>query len=237
MSLRRIGALIAIVVLLFALARVSGLVVDWAWFSSIGYAGVFWTTFAAKATLFAIVFAVSTGLLWANATLALRFSSGSPLKLPAVFSPSVVTFLSAQGPWAQPRQDPAFPAQVATRHPGRRRHTRTADRLGREQPVGARPPVPPSGALRPGRTAVRQGHRLLPLLAAGLCRVQELALLAPGALRHHGRRDLFRARPRQPRSSALELRPRGGRPRLGAHRPLLPGEGVGLCAGPLPPAL
>ena len=104
MPLRRIGALIAIVVLLFALASLVGLVVDWAWFSSIGYAGVFWTTFAAKAALFAIVFAVSTGFLWANATFAIRFSFGAPLSLPAAFSPSFVAFQSAQGPWAQPRQ-------------------------------------------------------------------------------------------------------------------------------------
>ena len=102
-ALRRIGALIAIIVLLFALASVSGLVVDWAWFSSIGYADVFWTAFGARIALFAIVFALSAALLWTNATLALRFSSGSPLRLPAAFSPSFVTFQSAR-PWEQPRR-------------------------------------------------------------------------------------------------------------------------------------
>jgi uncharacterized membrane protein (UPF0182 family) len=54
----------------------SSVVVDWAWFSSIGYVGVFWTAFATKAALFVAVFAVSTLLLWANATLAVRFASG-----------------------------------------------------------------------------------------------------------------------------------------------------------------
>ena len=102
--MRRIAIAIAIVALVFAFARVSSVVVDWAWFSSVGYASVFWTAFLARAAIFAIVFAVSAGLLWANATLALRFSSGSPLRLPAAFSPSFATFQSAQGPWAQPRQ-------------------------------------------------------------------------------------------------------------------------------------
>ena len=53
MPWRRFGAPIAVIVLLFALGRISSIVVDWAWFSSIGYLGVFWTVFATKAALFA----------------------------------------------------------------------------------------------------------------------------------------------------------------------------------------
>ncbi len=83
MPWRRIGVLIAVIVFLFALARISGIVVDWAWFSTIGYVGVFWTMLATKAALFVVVFAVSTLLLWASATLALRFASKRPLSLPA----------------------------------------------------------------------------------------------------------------------------------------------------------
>ena len=79
--MRRIGVLAAVIVFLFALARISSIVVDWAWFSSIGYVGVFWTVFATKAALFVVVFAVSTLLLWANTTLALRFTSRRPLRL------------------------------------------------------------------------------------------------------------------------------------------------------------
>jgi hypothetical protein len=39
--LRRIGVLVAVIVFLFlfALARISSIVVDWAWFSSIAYVG------------------------------------------------------------------------------------------------------------------------------------------------------------------------------------------------------
>ncbi len=101
MPLRRIGVLVAVVgLLLFALARMSSVVVDWAWFSSIGYVDVFWTAFAAEAALFVVVFAVSSLLLWANATLALRFASKPGPRLPAALSPSFATFQS-QGPWAQ----------------------------------------------------------------------------------------------------------------------------------------
>ncbi len=101
MPWKRIGAAIAVVVLLLALLRIGSLVVDWAWFSSIGYANVFWTAFVTKATLFAVAFVVSTLLLWANATLALRFASTTPPRIPAGFSPSFITFQSSQGPWPQ----------------------------------------------------------------------------------------------------------------------------------------
>jgi uncharacterized membrane protein (UPF0182 family) len=69
MPRRRIGAALAIAVLLFVLSGVGNLVVDWAWFSSVGYVGVFWTAFATKAAVFGVVFAVSALILWANATL------------------------------------------------------------------------------------------------------------------------------------------------------------------------
>ena len=99
MLLRRIGVLVAVIVLLFALGRITSVVVDWAWFSSIGYVGVFWTAFAARAALFVIVFAVSTLLLWANATLALR-SAGKPRAgLPAAFDP-YATVRALPGPMA-----------------------------------------------------------------------------------------------------------------------------------------
>ena len=101
MPFKRIGATIAVVVLLLALMRIGSLVVDWAWFSSIGYVNVFWTAFVTKAVLFTVAFVVSTLLLWANATFALRFASRSQLRVPTVFSPSFVTFQPLQGPRAQ----------------------------------------------------------------------------------------------------------------------------------------
>ena len=99
MVLRRIGVLVAVIVFLFALGRITSVVVDWAWFSSIGYVSVFWTAFAAKAALFVVVFTVSTLLLWANATLALR-SAGKPrARLPAAFDP-YATVRALPGPMA-----------------------------------------------------------------------------------------------------------------------------------------
>ncbi len=101
MPWKRIGVAIAVIVLLLALLHIGSLVVDWAWFSSIGYANVFWTTFLTKAAVFAVAFVASTLLLWANATLALRFASTPWPRIPAGFSPSFMTFQSSQGPWSQ----------------------------------------------------------------------------------------------------------------------------------------
>jgi uncharacterized membrane protein (UPF0182 family) len=101
MPWKRIGAAIAAVVLLFALMRIGSVVVDWAWFSSIGYVGVFWTAFVTKAALFMVGFVVSTLLLWANGTLALRFASRARPRVPAGLAPSFVTFQSPQGTWPQ----------------------------------------------------------------------------------------------------------------------------------------
>ena len=80
-------AIAAFIVSLVVLGRVSGIVVDWAWFSTIGYVEVFWTIFAAKAAVFTAVFAVSASLLWVNGTLALQFASQRGLSLPAALHP------------------------------------------------------------------------------------------------------------------------------------------------------
>ena len=67
MPWKGIGATIAaFVVSLIALGRASSIVVDWAWFSSVGYVGVFWTAFATKTDLLVTIFAVSAFLLWIN---------------------------------------------------------------------------------------------------------------------------------------------------------------------------
>jgi uncharacterized protein len=81
--------LVAIVVLgLIVLGRVSNTLVDWLWFSSIGYEGVFWTIFTARTGLFLAVFAVSTGAFWLSGRLALRFARRPAARPPrAAFSP------------------------------------------------------------------------------------------------------------------------------------------------------
>ena len=100
MPWRRFGVPIAVIVVFFALGRITSLVVDWAWFSSIGYVGVFWTGFITKAALFVVVVAVSTFLLWANATLAYRFGSRWRPALPAAFDPGFATVRVSPGPMA-----------------------------------------------------------------------------------------------------------------------------------------
>ncbi len=98
MPWKRIGIPVAVVVAcLIALAYASDFVVDWAWFSTIGYAGVFWTTFATKAALFAAVFALSALLLWLNGTIALRLAWQRRLRLSAALDPGLATALALPG--------------------------------------------------------------------------------------------------------------------------------------------
>jgi uncharacterized membrane protein (UPF0182 family) len=99
MPWRRIGVPIAVIVaFLIALGRVSSVVVDWAWFSTIGYVSVFWTVFATKAALFMAVFGVSVLFLWTNGMLAFRFASRQRLRLPAAFDPGLATVRALPGP-------------------------------------------------------------------------------------------------------------------------------------------
>ena len=92
MPWKAIGLPIAIIVAgLIALGYASDFIVDWAWFSSVGYVGVFWTVFASKAAVFAVVFAASSLLLWLNGTLALRFASQRRLWLSTQFGQSFAT--------------------------------------------------------------------------------------------------------------------------------------------------
>jgi uncharacterized membrane protein (UPF0182 family) len=68
------AAIVFILALLIGLGLVSDFLVDWLWFSSIGYFGVFWVMFRAKAALFLAVLAASALALWVNAVLASRFA-------------------------------------------------------------------------------------------------------------------------------------------------------------------
>jgi uncharacterized protein len=67
-------AVIVIVACFIVLGLTSDFLVDWAWFSAIGYLDVFGTILGGKALLFFAVFAGSAILLWVNGTLAYRFA-------------------------------------------------------------------------------------------------------------------------------------------------------------------
>ncbi|MDH2398665.1 UPF0182 family protein [Bradyrhizobium sp. SSUT18] len=72
-----VGLIIAAVVIgvcLFLLWLASDFLVDWLWFSSIGYLQVFWTTIGAKAAVFLAVWIGTAVALWLNGWFALRFA-------------------------------------------------------------------------------------------------------------------------------------------------------------------
>ena len=67
-------AVLVILASLIVLGLTSSFLVDWAWFSAVGYLDVFWTILGGKAALFLVVFAGSAVLLWVNGFLAHRFA-------------------------------------------------------------------------------------------------------------------------------------------------------------------
>ena len=71
---RLIVAAVVIVTCLVLLALASDLLVDWLWFSSIGYLQVFWTTIGTEAAVCLAVWTGTTGILCLNGWLALRLA-------------------------------------------------------------------------------------------------------------------------------------------------------------------
>ncbi len=70
---RRIAVRIAaVIVALFVVGRITGILVEWLWFVSIGYAEVFRTIFATQVLLFVAVFAASASAVWLSGWLAHR---------------------------------------------------------------------------------------------------------------------------------------------------------------------
>src|SRR5712664_4824022 len=76
-----VGFIIAAVVAgicLILLGLASDFLVDWLWFSSIGFLQVFWTSIGAKATVFFAVLTATAVILWLNGLLAVRFARRQP---------------------------------------------------------------------------------------------------------------------------------------------------------------
>jgi uncharacterized protein len=91
---------------LILLGLIGGFLVDWMWFSAIGYSQVFWTTIVAKAVVFFVVFAATGLVAWANARIALslagwrRVSLGVAGKPAAPAMPSdLFEFMRDRLPW------------------------------------------------------------------------------------------------------------------------------------------
>ncbi len=93
-----IGAAVAVIaVCLIVLGRVSGLAIDWAWFSAIGHVDVFWTVVLTKIALFTAVFAASSLLLWLSGALALRLVLRRGIRLSAAFGPGATSVPALPG--------------------------------------------------------------------------------------------------------------------------------------------
>jgi len=67
-------AAVVFAVCLILLGVTGNFLVDWLWFSAIGYLGVFWTTIVAEAEVFFAVFLVTAIILWVNGWLASRLA-------------------------------------------------------------------------------------------------------------------------------------------------------------------
>src|SRR5215217_6782235 len=67
-------ATLVVIAGLTVLAIASHFLVDWAWFSAIGYLDVFWIVLTTKALLFITVLIASIAILGVNGWLALRFT-------------------------------------------------------------------------------------------------------------------------------------------------------------------
>jgi len=67
-------AAVAVVICLILLKLASDFLVDWLWFSSIGYLQIFLTTIVAKAAVFFAILAATAVILWLNGLLAVRFA-------------------------------------------------------------------------------------------------------------------------------------------------------------------
>ena len=83
---------VIVALIIAAIILVSGLIllgltgdflVDWLWFSAVGYLPIYWTTIGAKATVFAIAFTATGAILW-------QFGAGSSVNAgPAVVDGTV----------------------------------------------------------------------------------------------------------------------------------------------------
>ncbi|MGH6889826.1 MAG: UPF0182 family protein [Rhizomicrobium sp.] len=98
----------AIIACLVVLGLASSFLVDWAWFSSLGFSSIFWTTIAAKCALFAAVYVATVAVLWANGAVAVRFGAkrNYPRAVPMPWDsldsnqwPAVIDRLVRRLPW------------------------------------------------------------------------------------------------------------------------------------------
>src|SRR6266498_5162946 len=79
-------AAIVVLICLILLGLTGDFLVDWLWFSAIGYLDVFWTTIVAEAEVFFAVFVATVIILWVNGSIASRFGRSPWTYRPADFA-------------------------------------------------------------------------------------------------------------------------------------------------------
>ena len=101
-------AAIVLSICLILLGLMGDFLVDWLWFSTIGYFDVFWTTIFAEAVVFFTVFLATAIILWVNGLLASRFARSPWTQRPADLEwkragiatlPDVLEFMRHRLPW------------------------------------------------------------------------------------------------------------------------------------------
>ncbi len=98
---------IVVAISLILLGFTGAILVDWMWFSAIGYLQVFWTTIGTKAAVFFLVFVATAVIVWANIWFALNFAqrqrayhAGFDWKLTATATQSdLLEFVRNRLPW------------------------------------------------------------------------------------------------------------------------------------------
>ena len=110
---RLIVAASAIGICLILLGIASDFLVDWLWFSSIGYRQIFLTSFGAKATVFFTVFTLTAVILWLNGWLAVRFSGRQVTQRDANSAWTPTASTSSPSLWAFQRNRLPWPGIVA----------------------------------------------------------------------------------------------------------------------------
>src|SRR3981081_1779359 len=101
-------ATVAVVICLTLLKFASDFLVDWLWFSSIGYLQVFLTSIGAKAVVFLAVLTPTAVIVWLNGLLAVRFARRQPAQAVAASAwnpagntppPDLFTLMRDRLPW------------------------------------------------------------------------------------------------------------------------------------------
>jgi hypothetical protein len=87
---------------LILLGLMGDFLVDWLWFSAIGYLYVFWTIIGAQAGVFFAVFVATAIILWVNGSLASRFARPADFEwIPSGVAtlPDLLEFMRQRLPW------------------------------------------------------------------------------------------------------------------------------------------